>query len=226
MKSEAVKNNFNDLAGTYGDGVRKKMIPCFDDFYKTGISMLTCRKDAPRVLDLGAGTGLYSDFLLQRYPDAELALIDFSEEMLALAAERFKHRNHTRYILGDYTNYIFEETFDLVVSALSIHHLSAKEKAVCYKKVFDLIETGGEFLNADEIVSPFPDLQKRYEEIWFDKLEDAGFSENEIARTRQSLTLDDPSPVDDQVRWLLESEFSRADCIYKYYNFAVFYAIK
>jgi tRNA (cmo5U34)-methyltransferase len=226
VKNEGVKNNFNDLAGTYSDEARRKMIPCFDDFYKTGISMLTCGKDAPRVLDLGAGTGLYSDFLLQRYPNSEITLTDFSEEMLELARERYKLSNHIQYILDDYTGYTFHETYDIIISALSIHHLGVGEKKGLYKKIFNLLEPGGEFINADEIISPFFDLQERYEKIWFDQLKSAGLSEQELDRTRQSIAFDKPSPVENQIKWLLEIGFSRADCIYKYLNFAVFYARK
>jgi len=226
MKSEQIKNNFNDLARTYGDDARKKLIPCFDDFYRIGISMLTCRKAAPRVLDLGAGTGLYSNFLIQRYPDAEITLIDFSDEMLTLARERFRHREQVDYLLGDYTKHTFEAAYDIIISALSIHHLDAEEKRALYNKVYNLLAPGGEFLNADEVKSPFSDLQKSYMEIWFENLQNAGLSEQEISRTRQSMLLDDPSPVGSQIEWLLEAGFPRADCIYKYLNFAVFYAGK
>lgn len=226
MKSEQVRNNFNDLAGTYRDDARRKLIPCFDDFYRIGISILACRKAVPRVLDLGAGTGLYSNFLMQRYPDAEITLIDFSEEMLNLAKERFRNREHVNYILGDYTKHMFEAEFDIIISALSIHHLDAEAKRSLYHSIYNLLAPGGEFLNADEVRSPFPDLQKSYEEIWFEEIKNAGLNEQEIGRIRQSMLLDDPSPMESQIKWLLEAGFSRADCIYKHLNFAVFYAGK
>jgi tRNA (cmo5U34)-methyltransferase len=226
MKKQQVKENFNDLSNSYVDANRRRIIPCFDDLYQTGIAILSCVGTKPRVLDLGAGTGLYSDFLVRRFPDASLTLIDFSEEMLKTAEDRFLGRDNTRYILGDYTTYKFDAPFDIVISALSIHHWNAKEKAGLYQRIHDLLVPGGEFLNTDEIISPYPRLQQRYEAIWFDYIRANGFSDADIERIKQSMELDDPSPVGDQLEWLKHVGFPEADCVYKYLNFAVFYARK
>lgn len=58
------------------------LIPCFDDFYGVAIDCIDFEKDNPKVLDLGAGTGILSQFLLEKYPNAEIVLIDLAEEML------------------------------------------------------------------------------------------------------------------------------------------------
>jgi tRNA (cmo5U34)-methyltransferase len=226
MKSEQVKQNFNDLAGTYSDAARRKLIPCYDDLYRTGVMLLAHAGDAPRVLDVGAGTGLYAAHLLTRYPNAQLTLIDFSEEMLALARKRFEGRPNTAFVLGNYTEYGFAETYDIVISALSIHHLNAAGKAAFCRRVHGLLAPGGEFLNADEIISPFPHLQERYMRIWFDFVAAQGVDAAGIERMQQSMRLDDPSTIAAQLQWLQEAGFRASDCVYQYRNFAVFYAEK
>jgi tRNA (cmo5U34)-methyltransferase len=151
VKAEKVRDNFSELSKTYSDENRRRMIPCFDDFYRCGVSVLRCQKDSPRVLDLGAGTGLFANAVIKRYPSARLTLVDFSEEMIAFAKARFGTKADTEYIIGDYTNAQFEGKFDIIVSALSIHHLDAVDKEKLYKKVFGLLADGGEFLNADQM---------------------------------------------------------------------------
>jgi tRNA (cmo5U34)-methyltransferase len=188
--------------------------------------MLSTKKRAPSVLDLGAGTGLYSSFMIEKYPDAVLTLVDFSEEMLSLAKERFKGRKNTEFILGDYTNAKCGTQFDIVISALSIHHLNAGAKETIYKRIFHLLSENGEFLNADQIISPNTELQEKYLGLWMKSAIKNGFTEEEIQRTKQSISLDDPSTINDQLKWLKTAGFPIADCIYKYLNFAVFYAKK
>lgn len=54
-----VKVKFNENARQY-DGQRKKLIPCFDDFYSIAVSMAETNTNNPDILDIGAGTGLLS----------------------------------------------------------------------------------------------------------------------------------------------------------------------
>jgi tRNA (cmo5U34)-methyltransferase len=227
-KQDQIRSNFDDLSKskTYTDENRRRVIPRFDDFYETGVKMLFCDKAAPRVLDLGAGTGLYSGFIIGRYPDAELTLIDFSEEMIALSKDRFDKRANVKFVTGDYIDYNFDDQFDIVISALSIHHLNADNKKALYRKIYGLLAPGGEFLNADQIISPSPAIHDKYLQLWLADCIGNGFSEAEIERTKQSISLDDPSTIGEQLIWLSEAGFSVADCLYKYLHFAVLYGRK
>jgi tRNA (cmo5U34)-methyltransferase len=225
-KPNAVRDNFDELSKTYSDESRRRMVPCFDDFYMTGVSMLTAKTQKPRILDLGAGTGLYAAFLLDRYPAASLTLVDFSEEMLSLARARFAGNAGVNYIVGDYTTADVGSGFDIIISALSIHHLDANGKAALFRRVFDLMNPGGEFLNADLVLCTHPAIQSRYEELWLSYAENHGLPGEYIARARKSMVLDNPSPTDGQLAWLRGAGFTEAECVYKHWNFAVFYAKK
>ncbi|WP_341280371.1 class I SAM-dependent methyltransferase [Paenibacillus sp. FSL H8-0537] len=88
-----------------------------------------------RILDLGAGTGLFAAFVRQKYPQAEFTLIDLSEEMMKVARLRFEGSEQVEYISADYTNYNFEHKYDIVISSLSIHHLTHEAKQGLFHKV-------------------------------------------------------------------------------------------
>jgi tRNA (cmo5U34)-methyltransferase len=120
----------------------------------------------------------------------------------------------------------FEEKYDIIISALSIHHLDAAHKKTLYQKIFSLLADGGEFLNADQIISPDADLQKRYEEVWLSIVKSGGLTDAEMARMRQSMALDTPQAVEEQLNWFKNAGFAVADCVYKYMNFAVLYGYK
>jgi tRNA (cmo5U34)-methyltransferase len=222
---EQVKEQFDRAAKDY-DANRRKVIPYFDAFYHTGIDFLDYAGDAPHVLDIGAGTGLFSSMLLKRYPAADVTLIDFSDEMLRVAKERFAGLDHVHYVLDNYFEHVFDQSFDIVISALSIHHLNAGEKADLYKLISSLLNEGGEFVNADQVISRDPGVQGKYEAEWIDLLITNGFTEEQIAPHRARMSLDDPSPVGDQLAWMTAAGFVIADCLFKYNNFAVFYGKK
>lgn len=59
----SIKNAFDMAAKDY-DQARKQLIPCFDDFYGTALELIPFEtKDRINVLDLGAGTGLFSSLV-------------------------------------------------------------------------------------------------------------------------------------------------------------------
>ena len=97
---DAVQQAFNIKAATY-DQNRRLLIPDFEEFYSVGIDALAYDNASPRVLDLGGGTGLSTDFLLKRYPQARVTLLDFADEMLSIARERFKDNPNIDFQVGD-----------------------------------------------------------------------------------------------------------------------------
>lgn len=66
----------------------------FDSFSKRMISYISeifpDRTARLKVLDIGAGTGMLSEVLLQNYPNAQVTLLDNSPEMLKQAVAYFE----------------------------------------------------------------------------------------------------------------------------------------
>lgn len=150
-----VKEKFNRNAHQY-DNQRRKLIPCFDDFYSVAISIIETNKESPRVLDIGAGTGLFSSFIKEKFPKAKITLIDISENMLEQAKTRFKEDEHIDYLIADYSVHEFEDKFDIVVSSLSIHHLTDEAKKKLFDKIHFILNPDGVFINADQVLGQTP----------------------------------------------------------------------
>ncbi|MDR6999924.1 class I SAM-dependent methyltransferase [Neobacillus niacini] len=222
---QSVKSKFDENAASY-DHQRRKLIPCFDDFYSIPVSIINSKTKTPSVLDIGAGTGLFSFFLKEKYPDAHLTLIDLSEKMIDVSKERFSHYQDIRYIVADYTDYRFEEKFDIIISSLSIHHLSDEEKRELYDKIFFLLNEDGMFINADQVLGNTPFIESLYKNDWKNKIEKSGLSKQEIEAANDRTTLDKMATLKDQLGWLKESGFQDVDCIYKYFNFVILFGRK
>lgn len=177
-------------------------------------------------MDIGSGTGLFSSFILNKYPDAKTTLIDISEKMINIAKERFSNLANITYIIDDYTSYEFDNKFDIIVSSLSIHHLTDIEKKSLYKRIYELLNNGGIFVNADQVLGHTPSLETLYKNDWKSKVENSGLTEEEIHSAYERTKLDKMSTLEEQLNWLEESGFKDVDCIYKYFNFVVIYGRK
>lgn len=222
---DSIVEQFNENADQY-DFQRSKLIPCFDDFYSIAASLMNTTSSTQTVLDIGSGTGLFSSLILKKFPDANITLIDISEKMMDIAKKRFSNFSNVNYILDDYTSHKFESKFDIIVSSLSIHHLTDKEKESIYHRAYSLLNKGGVFVNADQVLGHTPYLDTLYKNDWKHKIENSGLSQEEINSAYERTKLDKMSTLADQLNWLKESGFKDVDCVYKYFNFVVLFGRK
>ena len=131
------------------------------------------------ILELGTGTGETARRVLDAHPGAHLLGIDASPDMLAMAAEALAGRDVTLE-LGRLEDGLPQGRFDLVVSALAVHHLDGPGKAELFTRIAELLAEGGRFVLADVVV-PVDGAE---------------------AVTPLDPEIDRPSSVDDQLRWL------------------------
>ena len=89
--ASAVRNKTSVAGADVYDQARRKLVPCFDDFYRAALDLLPFAPEARfEVLDLGAGTGLLSAMIAEMFPKAQLTLFDLTPEMLTIARQRLK----------------------------------------------------------------------------------------------------------------------------------------
>src|SRR5207248_7049309 len=106
---------------------------------------------ARRILELGTGTGETARRLLERHPNATLLGLDASAGMLAYA-RRVLPAERADLRVGRIQADLPVGPFDLVASALAVHHLDDAEKAELFARVRGLLEPGGRFVLADVVV--------------------------------------------------------------------------
>ena len=109
--------------------------------------------DVRRVLDLATGTGVTAEHVALRYPRAELVGIDESGAMLDAARRALPRAELHVTRLQDA---LPAGPFDLIVSALGIHHLDGREKEDLFLRVARALSPGGRFIIGDVIVPEDP----------------------------------------------------------------------
>ncbi len=220
----SVKEVFDNVALEY-DRDRKVLIPCFDDFYGMAVRLVQeVDVERLRILDLGIGTGLLSALILEEYPAAEITGIDLSSRMLSEAEKRFAGK--VRLVESNYLEQDFGSGYDVIVSSLSIHHLSGAEKARLFKKVYAALNVNGIFINADQVAGQSVRLEKLSRDIWYEQMRSLGLSAELLAASEERMKEDKMSTLADQLEWLAQAGFADVNCWYKSGIFTVYAGFK
>jgi len=212
------------------DAVRRNLVPCFDGFYGSALDAIAdwagARASAALdVLDLGAGTGLFSAMVLERLPRARIHLVDVSDAMLAQARQRFLAAggSSVSFEVSDYTQQSLGGPWDLVVSALSIHHLDDGTKRALFARVLEALRPGGLFVNAEQVLGPTPAAEARYRRLWDDQVLGSGVDRLEYERAVERMRHDRCATLADQLEWMRAAGFVEVDCAFKQWRFAVYF---
>ena len=214
---------FDRHAMTY-DAMRRKLIPRFDDFYATGLELLAELPGPLNILDLGAGTGLFSGIVKARFPDARLRLSDASEGMLDRARDRFAGVEGISFSIEDMSVQIPAGPWDAVISALAIHHLADADKRALFARIRENLRPGGWFINAEQVAGVDAASEARHVRLWHDQIRAAGVPEDEVAAAADRMRHDICAPVGDQLDWLRDAGFAQVDCPFRHWRFAVLVA--
>jgi trans-aconitate methyltransferase len=104
-----------------------------------------------RVLELGMGTGETTRVLLQAYPDAWVIGLDSSPEMVFRLRQEYDG-----VMLARMQDPLPDGPWDLVISVLSIHHLTDEQKQVLFRRVREQAKALviGDVVKADVQVTP------------------------------------------------------------------------
>jgi tRNA (cmo5U34)-methyltransferase len=169
-------------------------IPVFQEF-QDRLAEATEGAEAESILELGIGTGETTRRVLARHPGARLTAIDSSPEMLERARSSYADADLRLSRLEDP---LPEGPFDLVFSALAVHHLDGAGKRDLFRRVAEIVKPGGRFVLADVVV---PERE-------------------EDTQIPIDWVMDLPDRLDDQLGWLREAGFE-AEAVWTFKDLAV-----
>jgi tRNA (cmo5U34)-methyltransferase len=112
-------------------------------------------RDARSMLELGTGTGETARRVLARNPAARLLGLDASPEMLDGAKARLP-ADRVQLRVARLEEPLPEGPFEVVFSALTVHHLEGPGKADLFRRVADVLSPGGRFVLGDVVVPQDP----------------------------------------------------------------------
>ena len=146
-----IKNTYDNEATIYEQTSRQVNIH-YDEALSAMINLMP--KCASNILDVFSGTGILTELVYKKYPNAKISCVDFSSGMLEVAKQRFVGDvSFYNYDLLDRRNLSsIKDRFDLVVSSFGIHNIHTKNKKLeAMKNIADLMESGALYINCDYI---------------------------------------------------------------------------
>lgn len=215
---------------TYGETVwdpavydesRHRLIPGLDLLYGgVADAVRMFAGPAPRVLELGAGTGLLTSFVLARVPDARIELLDGSPAMLAQARIRLGEDITT--FVADLNDPLPDGPYDAIVSAMAIHHLSDEAKRAVFTGAFERLRPGGLFVNLEQLLAPTEAMQTAYDAWNEASARAAGTDHAEWHAALDRMRVDQCATLADQLAWLAQAGFADVDVLVKNWRFGAY----
>lgn len=160
------------------------------------------------------------------FPNAKLTLVDASAEMLEKAKERFHNVDNIEFKVIDFESDSISGSYEVVVSALAMHHSPLDRLQSVFNKVFHCLKSGGIFVNADQISGNTPEIERAYERAWLRHARSAGCTEEEIEVAIDRMKADRTSTLSDQLNALERCGFESSNCWYQFYRYATYSGIK
>ena len=221
------------LVRTYLQDVRDG-IPYGVDQIEVALRVATSlQPTVTNILDLGCGDGIVGSAALQIWPEAKLALVDFSEPMLDAARRRFPEAIEVAFVHADFGEPDWIERvserspFDLMISAYAIHHQPDDRKRAIYGEIVELLAPGGVFINIEHVQSTTPRISAIWDQLLVERLmqqhpdRDPVVVERVYAK-RPDRAANRLAPVERQLDWLRDLGLSDVDCYFKVLELAVF----
>jgi tRNA (cmo5U34)-methyltransferase len=183
-------SQFHFDPASYLDLMREE-VPAYERLQEA-VAAATDGIEATRILELGTGTGVTLAAVLACHPGASAVGIDESAAMLEAAASTLgsegSREGRVELRVADLADPLPAGPFELVVSALAVHHLDGAGKADLFGRVAAVVGPPGRFVLGDVVVPEDP----------------------ADALTPISDDYDRPSSVADQLCWLDAAGFDAA----------------
>ncbi|MDX1417854.1 MAG: class I SAM-dependent methyltransferase [Candidatus Promineifilaceae bacterium] len=149
-------NSYNDkmraerYARSKGFGFERKV-----RMYEVTLDLLTALTTSQStVLELGCGTGLFTEKMLFSKHFQEIYATDGSDAMLSKAKQTLRAKgDQLRFLHLDFTtdwlHHFKDISIDAVTSTMALHH--AADKKILFQQIFEVLKPQGVFVLADHM---------------------------------------------------------------------------
>lgn len=200
--------------------------------------LIDLTKSAGSLLELGAGSGLFTKQLVEAKHFNHIYLTDGAENMLEIAKENVSsdqvdlHFDTLDFTEIDWSDKFVGVKLSAVTSSMALHHASNKQ--MLFNEVYKALDPSGVFVFADHIAGTTPVIDKLIgtkrarikleQNLSVTDVEVKDFIEED--NRKQTAEGNACESVSDYLNYLSKAGFVHVDCIWRDHWLAVFIAIK
>jgi len=137
ITKEIINNNFSKYARSYDQYCSIQNACAFKLNDKIG------EKEYSNILEIGCGTGNYTNLLINRFPTTKIKALDISQEMIEVAETKLE-RTQLEFIVADAELMNFDEQFDFISSNATFQWFQNLGQTLT--KCYELLDKNGVIL--------------------------------------------------------------------------------
>jgi tRNA (cmo5U34)-methyltransferase len=138
---------YDAFSGEEYDRLQPLRIEMYRFYHELALDFVPFETDETfRILDLGPGTSVFLESVLDRYPNVSAHAIEYAPNMIDFSLQKLAlYKDRICFEQGDLGEGLPDDIgqFDFVSSFSAIHHLSETNKRELYRRIYEVLEPGG-----------------------------------------------------------------------------------
>lgn len=218
-----VEHFYNLISSDYTE-MLARLVPRYREMLWMILDYVPKDLNPKRIVDLGCGTGNLSEGILNQYPEAEVLAVDLSESILKEASLRLKNYPNITYLNKDFNQLHLEDnSIDLIVSSIAIHHLTDIQKEKLLKKIYAWLSPNGVIIFGDQFSGSTAARYLQHMDNWKLTSEGKNVPESEWKLWMEHQENHDyHTTVENYFNWCKQIGFKNSDVVWRYYLWTVF----
>lgn len=167
------------------------------------------------VIDLGGGTGALAEAVLASGASGTVELLDVDREMLDRARTRLAPwAGRVRFTEGSFLGAL--PRCDGAAASLALHHVPTLDaKRALYRRIYEALEAGGVFVNADATMPAEPGAREAVWRGWADHMVRQGIARKRAFEHFEEWAEEDTYfPLEDELAAVAAAGFD-AECVWR-----------
>lgn len=231
-RQQIIDFNFKKKTAQVFDDMLTRSVPFYNEIQRMTTEIAAdFAVPGTNVYDLGCSTGTTLIDLDKYLPrDTAFIGVDYSEDMLVKAREKFKKNKVTRkhkFIRADLNQSLQITNASVVILTLTLQFVRPLKRKAVIQNVARGINKGGCLILVEKVLSMDSMLNRLFIDYYYNFKKRQGYSQLEISQKREALeNILIPYRPEENRDLLLECGFKECDIFFKWYNFCGALALK
>jgi len=216
-----VQRFYNLISGEYTQ-MLERLVPRYREMLWMILDYIPPEVEPKHILELGTGTGNLTQGLLNKYPEAQITGVDLSAQILEEAAKRLQPNQTVSFLNEDFRALkLANNSVDLVVSSIALHHLTDAEKQTLLQNIFGWLKPGGVLIFGDQFAGSTAQRYQHHIAHW--KAEAKNIPEKEWQLWMEHQEKHDyHTTIENYMQWCQHIGFTNSDVVWRYLLWTVF----